>query len=74
MHDGYRIDDTARVFMQRSGSFAVRVTDETAKKLIRNTYHVLLTRGMLGTYVNCEDPGLRDHLRKMLIEPKPAGT
>ena len=33
MHDGYRIDDTALVFMERNGSFAVRVADETAKKL-----------------------------------------
>ena len=40
--------------------------DETAARLIRNTYYVLLTRGMLGTYVYCEDPGLREYLRSML--------
>lgn len=40
--------------------------DETAARLIRNTYYVLLTRGMLGTYVYCEDEGLREHLKKML--------
>ncbi len=40
--------------------------DETAEKLIRNTYHVLLTRGMLGTYVYCEDEGLREHLKSMI--------
>ena len=40
--------------------------DETAEKLIRNTYYVLLTRGMLGTYVYCEDAGLREHLKEML--------
>lgn len=39
---------------------------ETASRLIRNTYYVLLTRGMLGTYVYCEDEGLRDHLKEML--------
>ncbi len=39
---------------------------ETAAKLIRNTYYVLLTRGMLGTYVYCEDEALREHLKNML--------
>ena len=38
----------------------------TAARLIRNTYYVLLTRGMLGTYVYCEDEGLRKHLKEML--------
>ena len=41
---------------------------ETAQRLIRNTYYVLLTRGMLGTYVYCEDEGLRDYLKGMLRE------
>ena len=41
--------------------------DETAARLIRNTYHVLLTRGMLGTYVYCEDEGLREHLKEMIV-------
>ena len=40
--------------------------DTTAEKLIRNTYHVLLTRGMMGTYVYCEDEALRDHLKSMI--------
>ena len=40
--------------------------DEVAEKLIRNTYYVLLTRGMLGTYVYCEDDGLREYLKGML--------
>lgn len=39
--------------------------DNIAEKLIRNTYYVLLTRGMLGTYVYCEDEGLRDYLKGM---------
>lgn len=37
-----------------------------AEKLIRNTYQVLLTRGMRGTYVYFEDPGLRDYFRHFL--------
>lgn len=45
-----------------------RADQETASRLIRNTYYVLLTRGMLGTYVYCEDEGLREHLKGMLRE------
>ena len=44
-----------------------RAEDETAARLIRNTYHVLLTRGMLGTYVYCEDEGLRKHLKELVV-------
>ena len=45
-----------------------RADNETAAKLIRNTYYVLLTRGMLGTFVYCEDEELRNHLKDMLKE------
>jgi DUF2075 family protein len=41
-----------------------------AMKLIRNTYNVLLTRGMKGTYVYCVDKGLRDYLRSLIITLK----
>jgi hypothetical protein len=37
-----------------------------AETLIRNTYNVLLTRGMRGTFIYCEDEGLREHIRGML--------
>ena len=40
--------------------------DDTAAKLIRNTYYVLLTRGMLGTFVYCEDESLREHIKSVL--------
>ena len=43
-----------------------KADDETAKNLIRNTYYVLLTRGMLGTYVYCEDEKLREHLKELI--------
>lgn len=42
------------------------VDDATAERLIRNTYNVLLTRGMKGTYVYCEDDGLREYLKSFL--------
>lgn len=35
---------------------------EMAIRLIRNTYNVMLTRGMRGTFVYCEDEGLRVYL------------
>lgn len=41
--------------------------DEEAEILIRNTYKVLLTRGILGTYVYCEDEELGKYLKGYLI-------
>ena len=38
---------------------ASRIADE----LIRNTYRVLMTRGMKGCFVFCTDPALADYLR-----------
>lgn len=52
--------DTASGIHQSSTSL------ELATRLIRNTYHVLLTRGMKGTYVYCEDRALRDYLKSLL--------
>lgn len=39
-------------------------TDEQADKLIRRTYKVLLTRGLKGCFIYCEDNALREHLKK----------
>ena len=39
--------------------------DEVADRLIRNTYNVLLTRGMRGTFVYCEDKALNDYLKSL---------
>ena len=38
------------------------VSDETADRLIRNTYKVLLTRGMRGTIIHATDPATRAYL------------
>lgn len=38
-------------------------TDDDLLRYISNIYAVLLTRGMLGTYVYVSDPELREHLR-----------
>lgn len=50
----------------RTGSFSHGFTDDDLLVFIRNIYGVLLTRGMLGTYVYVCDPGLRGRLRKLL--------
>lgn len=47
----------------------IRMADETlAKRLIRNTYNVLLTRGIFGTYVYCEDKALAKYLKSLIGE------
>ena len=51
------------------GSSGIRLrttTDEEADKLIRRTYKVLLTRGLKGCYIYCEDEQLRDYLKERL--------
>ncbi|MEV4494029.1 DUF2075 domain-containing protein [Micromonospora coxensis] len=42
------------------------VSDEEADRLIRNTYKVLLTRGMRGTVVYATDPETREYLRSLV--------
>ncbi len=49
-----------------SGIRLKKTSDEEADKLIRRTYKVLLTRGLKGCYIYCEDEALRKHLRGML--------
>lgn len=39
-------------------------TDDDLLQYVRNIYTVLLTRGILGTYVYVCDPALRDHLER----------
>lgn len=41
-------------------------SDEDAEFLIRNTYKVLLTRGIHGTYVYCEDKALNEYLKSFI--------
>lgn len=40
--------------------------DDTARKLILNTYKTLLTRGQKGCYIYCEDKDLSSHLKKII--------
>jgi DUF2075 family protein len=43
--------------------------DRIADEIIRNTYRVLMTRGMKGCYVFCTDPALAEHFRSLMPEP-----
>ena len=49
-----------------SGIRLSTTTDEEADKLIRRTYKVLLTRGLKGCYIYCEDASLRNYLKDKL--------
>ena len=64
--DGKLLFCQERIAKSDKNSGIRKADKKTAEKLIRNTYHVLLTRGMLGTFVYCEDKGLREYLRGML--------
>ena len=44
----------------------MKFTDEDLLQYIRNIYGVLLTRGMLGTYVYVCDPALREYVEHSL--------
>jgi len=43
-----------------------KFTDVDLMRFISNIYAVLLTRGILGTYVYVCDPALREHLRQFI--------
>ena len=50
-----------------SGIRLKSTSDEEADKLIRRTYKVLLTRGLKGCFIYCEDDALREYLKNKLI-------
>lgn len=47
-------------------SFTKATPDEDVDRLVRNTYKVLLTRGMIGTIVYSTDPETREKLRSLI--------
>lgn len=49
-----------------SGIRLKSTSNEEADKLIRRTYKVLLTRGIKGCYIYCEDEVLRNYLKEKL--------
>ncbi|NLB48960.1 MAG: DUF2075 domain-containing protein [Erysipelotrichia bacterium] len=58
-----QFDKTEHAKTDRSGIRTAE--DELAERLIKNTYYVLLTRGVLGTYVYCEDQALNEYLKTL---------
>ena len=50
----------------RSLSRLMREEPFTALVLLRNRYRILLTRGIFGTVVHCEDPETRSFLKSAL--------
>ncbi|MFI9485923.1 DNA/RNA helicase domain-containing protein [Promicromonospora sp. NPDC052451] len=69
-----RLDGAGRIAMDRASYFdrkgqennrqlGIVYTDADLLRFIRNVYGVLLTRGILGTYVYVCDPALRERLR-----------
>lgn len=63
---GHLVFDKSENAKTDSASGIRNLDDETAARLIRNTYKVLLTRGMYGTYVYCEDKELGIYLKSLL--------
>lgn len=49
-----------------SGIRLKTTSDEDADKLIRRTYKVLLTRGLKGCYIYCEDLALAEYIKKQI--------
>ncbi len=56
-------DQTAISRDDKSSGIRTCLDHTLADRLIRNTYKVLLTRGLKGCYVYCEDEALRDYIR-----------
>ncbi len=64
--DRWVVDRTA----SKDPSFTKATPDEDIDRLVRNTYKVLLTRGMIGTTIYSTDPETREKLRSLI---PPAG-
>ena len=47
-------------------SMPIQKREELASKIIKNTYKVLMTRGLKGCYVFCCDKALRNHIASLL--------
>ncbi|MEV6246351.1 DUF2075 domain-containing protein [Streptomyces sp. NPDC051742] len=60
--DRWVVDRTA----SKDPSFTKATSDDDVDRLVRNTYKVLLTRGMIGTVVYSTDPETREKLRTLI--------
>ena len=68
-YDGQHVRTNRNAISRDDSSSGIRLrttSDDDADKLIRRTYKVLLTRGLKGCFIYCEDPALRAYLKKVL--------
>ncbi len=68
-YDGQHVRTNRNAISRDDSSSGIRLkttSDDEADKLIRRTYKVLLTRGLKGCFIYCEDAPLRDYLKKIL--------
>ena len=65
-NDAVQTDQTAVSEDDKSSGIRTCRDADLADTLIRNTYKVLMTRGLKGCFVYCEDTALRDYLRSCL--------
>ena len=49
-------------------AFCKKTDRELVKRIIRNTYYVLLTRGIKGCYIYCEDDALNKYINSLIIK------
>ena len=66
--DGRVVTDKTAISADDNSSGIRGASDDVARRLILNTYKTLLTRGQKGCYVYCEDEGLREYLKGMVIQ------
>ncbi len=64
--DGHICIDT-ETHPSKDRAFFSTTPRDVVRKIIRNTYNVLLTRGMKGTYVYCKDKALGEYLKSLII-------
>ena len=65
-HCGRFLKDKTAISRDDKSSGIRGASDDVARRLILNTYKTLLTRGQKGCFVYCEDPALRDYLKRMI--------
>ena len=68
-YDGEHVRTNRNAISKDDKTSGIRLrstTDEEADKLIRRTYKVLLTRGLKGCFIYCEDSNLKEYLKKQL--------
>ena len=68
-YDGKHVRTNRNMISKDDKTSGIRLkttSNEEADKLIRRTYKVLLSRGLKGCYIYCEDEPLRKHLKELL--------